>query len=207
MTKDPTTEGLFLRNLSLNNLIVAGPTIAAVFAFAYVIGYFYAYDIAWFPFFSFAEHLVFAIRALLVAVGACVIFLIALGELTRSHGTGTDVLKSLKSARRRLWRSQKFYWKLAWIVILIVAAGLLFSSHHYGPAISVTVILIGTAVLFFVEEIHLAPAVNISFVGINVIVGCVLAGFVSGSLERPNQLFGFEIPTWITSTKSIDRSY
>jgi hypothetical protein len=41
------------------------------------VGYFFAFDIAWFPLFSFSEHLVLAIRALPIAIGASVGFLIA----------------------------------------------------------------------------------------------------------------------------------
>jgi len=44
------------RNWSWKDLPVVGPVIGSSFAFAYVVGYFYAFDIAWFPFFSLPEH-------------------------------------------------------------------------------------------------------------------------------------------------------
>jgi hypothetical protein len=47
------------------------------FAFAYVIGYFLAFDLAWLPFFSLSEHIVFALRALPFAVAALVALLFA----------------------------------------------------------------------------------------------------------------------------------
>jgi hypothetical protein len=62
----------------LNNLTVVVPVTASAFAFAYVVGYFYAFDIAWFPSFSLSDHLVFALRALPVAIGASVGLLTAL---------------------------------------------------------------------------------------------------------------------------------
>jgi hypothetical protein len=35
------------------------PILMSAFAFAYVVGYFLAFDLAWFPFFSLSEHIVF----------------------------------------------------------------------------------------------------------------------------------------------------
>ena len=56
--------------LEPKDLAVVGPVILSTFAFAYVVGYFYAFDIDWFPFFTLPEHLVFALRALPIAIGA-----------------------------------------------------------------------------------------------------------------------------------------
>ena len=61
---------------SLKDLTVAVPFVASCFAFAFVVGYFYAFDIPWFAFFSFTEHLVFALRALPIAIGGSVGFLV-----------------------------------------------------------------------------------------------------------------------------------
>ncbi len=53
---------------SLKDLTVVVPFVATSFALAYVVGYFYAFDIAWFAYFSFPEHLVFALRVLPAAI-------------------------------------------------------------------------------------------------------------------------------------------
>jgi hypothetical protein len=52
---------------SLKDLTVAVPFVASSFAFAFVVGYFYAFDIAWFAFFSFTEQLVFELCQLQLA--------------------------------------------------------------------------------------------------------------------------------------------
>jgi len=66
------------REWSPKDLVTIVPLVATSFAFAFVVGYFFAFDISWFPFFSLSEHIVFALRALPVAVGAAAFFLIAL---------------------------------------------------------------------------------------------------------------------------------
>ena len=49
---------------SVSQLIAGLPLLASGFAFMYVVGYFLAFDLAWFAFFSLSEHVVFALRAL-----------------------------------------------------------------------------------------------------------------------------------------------
>ena len=49
------------------------PAALSFFAYAYVIGFFLASDLAWFSFFSLSEHVVFAFRAIPLAVGASVV--------------------------------------------------------------------------------------------------------------------------------------
>jgi hypothetical protein len=44
--------------------------VATGFAFSYVVGYFLAFDISSFSFFSLSEHVVFALWALPIAIGA-----------------------------------------------------------------------------------------------------------------------------------------
>src|SRR5271163_2654638 len=74
-----------LKGQPLKDITAVGISIASIFAFAFVIWYFYAYDIAWFPFFSFSEHLVFALRALPIALGALVVLLIVLNLPERAR--------------------------------------------------------------------------------------------------------------------------
>jgi len=77
MTDERSDLDKSLTSISWTDLVIHAPALASLFALTYVVGYFYAFDIAWFPFFSFTEQLVFALRALPTAIGAFVVFLIA----------------------------------------------------------------------------------------------------------------------------------
>lgn len=63
---------------SWKDLSSLAPFVASGFAFAFVVGYFFAFDIAWFSFFGLSEHIAFALRALPVAIGASVAFVMVL---------------------------------------------------------------------------------------------------------------------------------
>jgi hypothetical protein len=86
---------------ALGGMSAVIPLIMSGFAFAYVVGYFLAFDLAWFPFFSLSEHIVFAIRALPIAVAGMLVLLIA--------------VEFPQWQRRAIWA-----W--IWILVLIVAA-------------------------------------------------------------------------------------
>ena len=151
---------------------------ASIFAFTYVVGYFYAFDIAWFPFFSFAEHLVFALRALPIAIGASVVFLIAL-----SLSTDKDRWKWFYGKGRWLRKPLSIVWML---VISSMALGLLL-TNHFGPFVSLAAILAVT-ITFHIINTPL-PLITIEFrLGIDVAVGCFLIGFASGYLEKTHVL-------------------
>ena len=63
---------------SWKDMTAAAPFIATSFAFAFNVGYFWSIDIGWFSLFSLSEHVVFALRALPVAIGASIVFMIGL---------------------------------------------------------------------------------------------------------------------------------
>jgi hypothetical protein len=97
---------------SAQSLAAVVPILASTFAFAFVVGYFLAFDISWFPFFSLSEHVVFALRALPIAVGASVVFLLAmrypkiknLGHILRAKATGLLLGGFAFLQSRRFWR-------------------------------------------------------------------------------------------------------
>jgi hypothetical protein len=70
------------RNAAIAEFKVAAPylqpLIIPAFAFAFNIGYFSAIDIGWFTFFDLSEHIVFALKALPIAIGASIGFEIGL---------------------------------------------------------------------------------------------------------------------------------
>lgn len=104
---------------SVSELIAGLPLLASGFAFMYVVGYFLAFDLAWFTFFSLSEHVVFALRALPFAIAALAGLLLAINHSAR--------LKQLM----RWW---------PWIVLL--ASVMLLLSGHPGFALGFVVIAI-----------------------------------------------------------------
>ena len=76
--KERSPKGSTSLGLKPQELIGLVPVVASGFAVAYNVGYFLAYDISWLPFFSLPEHVVFALRALPIAIGASVAFLIGI---------------------------------------------------------------------------------------------------------------------------------
>jgi hypothetical protein len=79
------------------------PVIAPTFAFAFNIGCFIAIDINWFTLFNLTEHMVFAIKALPIAIGASICFEIAL-SFHRIERVGQGQAFSVLSMVRYLTR-------------------------------------------------------------------------------------------------------
>jgi hypothetical protein len=104
------------------------PIVASTFAFSFVVGYFIAFDISWFPFFSLSEHVVFALRALPIAIAASVLFLIAIHPQIRKKREGNR------------YRPVFVAW---WIWVLVVAAILAVLSAHFALFLSFCVIALG----------------------------------------------------------------
>jgi hypothetical protein len=130
------------------------PTILGFFAYAYVIGYFLASDIAWFPFFTLSEHASFAIRALPLAAGASIVFLTVYPN----------------------W--ERYRWlPLAWSWILVAFAGVLLLSNH----IAIGIIVALMALLEFVRRRDTAfvQPPELFYWTVNLMVLSIIAGFVS----------------------------
>lgn len=106
-------------------LVAIVPLVAPAFAFAFVVGYFFAFDISWFPLFSLSEHIVFAIRALPIAVGASVAFLITL-TLPRFQN-------------RLIYRAVT----ILWVLFLVMAAIVVLYGAHLGLALSFILVAVG----------------------------------------------------------------
>jgi hypothetical protein len=140
-----------------------------------IVGYFYAFDIAWFAFFSFPEHLVFALRALPVAIGASVAFAIAFRF----------------SPMEQYWtllegKSHWFAW--GWFVVLVLAALLAFSSIHFGLGSSFLLIAAGTAI-YHHSSSPPSPSAKLLYWATTLMVLCLMSGFVSGNLYKLHKLF------------------
>lgn len=79
IASEVTVQSEEIRAWSLKELIAAAPIVpivASSFAITYNLGYLLAFDLSWFSFFSLTDHVVFALRAIPVAVGLSVAFLI-----------------------------------------------------------------------------------------------------------------------------------
>jgi hypothetical protein len=167
-------QGLSYIGLSWNDIFLRGPALASIFAFSYVIGYFFALDISWFAVFSIAEHLVFALRALPIAIGAFVLFLIGVSLSEGKHQW------TWPFERERLLSS---IINIGWALILIVAAVILFLGAYIASAFSFAGIAGG--VIFFHTMLKPRPLfVHILYWGTNLTVCCFLLGFLSGELSK-----------------------
>lgn len=144
---------------SSKDLTTVVPIAATSFAFAYVVGYFLAFDIFWFPFFSLSEHIVFAIRALPVAIGASVVFLIAL-------------------THPRMQNHSKLCGTICWILVLVAAAILAILSAHFALVASFCLVAVGASIYYRSPAPQMSFA-NILYWAITLTVICLMVGYLS----------------------------
>jgi hypothetical protein len=121
------------REWSWTDFTAAAPVIATSFAFAFNVGYFSSIDVGWFTLFSLSEHVVFALRALPVAIGASTVFMIGLN------------FQQLES--RFKWLSgDKFWLVVIWICFLGASAIYAIATAHFGLFVSFVAIAVGAAI-------------------------------------------------------------
>jgi hypothetical protein len=167
-----TDDLLSFFELPWDTLAREGTALASLFAFAYVIGYFYAYDIAWFPFFTLSEHLVFALRALPFAIIASVIFMVVVNYSVKCDEPNYKSNVTL----RRCFKSLRW----AWIGFLAVAAVCLVWENCFAPGLSLAVVACG--VWYF--SLRAGPRrrpIHLVYWGTNWFVLCLTLGFATGS--------------------------
>ena len=178
MEKERTLNDAMEKKWSFNELTVAVPIATSGFAFAYVVGYFFAFDIAWFPFFSLSEHVVFALRALPIAIGASVGLVIA--------------LRFSKIEDRWAWLQDKGdLFLFVWICILVLAGFIAVVSIHFGLAFSFILIAVGAFVHHRVPVSHKFSPANMLHWTTTLLVLCVMTGFLSGSALKYDALRRF----------------
>jgi hypothetical protein len=167
----------------LKNLTAVVPVMASSFAFAYVVGYFYAFDISWFSFFSLSEHLVFALRALPIAIGASVGFLVGLRFSTLET--------------KWTWLVGREHWLFwGWMSALGASALLAFFSNHVGLAASFLLIAVGAYTYDNIPPPRSAFS-DVLHWAITLMVLCLMAGFVSGNAWRLHKYFPLSRSTTI----------
>jgi hypothetical protein len=152
---------------SVQSLATVIPILASTFAFAFVVGYFLAFDISWFPFFSLSEHIVFALRALPIAVGASVVFLIALRY--------PEI-----EARWPYLKGKGRWFAVGWICILVVAALVAFLGAHFALFLSFCLIAAGMYVYYRMPAPHLSFASVLYWAVITTFLSLMI-GYVSAN--------------------------
>jgi hypothetical protein len=178
------------KKLTWNDIAVCGPVLVTIFAFSYVVGYFYASDISWFPFFSLSEHLVFAIRALPIATVAVAIALVGvrISETYRDKGI------------------IRIIFAIVWIIILLYFAVEMIVYNHIGLAFSFMSVAVGVG--YFTRKRQDMPLlVHIIYWGVNLTVVCILVGYLSGSTWQCHESFSKAYPIYIDHKNGKDAPY
>jgi hypothetical protein len=178
MEKEWSLNDAMEKEWSLNELAVAVPIVASCFAFAYEVGYFFAFDIAWFPFFSLSEHVVFALRALPIAIGASVGLVIALR------------FSKLEEFWPRLQGKEYLFFRV-WICVLALAGSIAGLNIHLGLASSFFLIAFGAFVHNRVHVSHKLSLANILYWTTTLLALCLMTGFLSGFVLKIDWLRHF----------------
>jgi hypothetical protein len=126
-----------------------------------------AFDISWFPFFSLSEHVVFALRALPIAIAASVALLVALRY------------SKLENHWRYL-QGKRHWFAILWICSLVLAGILAYLSGHLGLCISFLFVALGAFIHYRVPTSHKSFA-NILYWTTTVTVLTLMAGYLSGN--------------------------
>jgi hypothetical protein len=150
------------------------PIVATSFAFAFVVGYFSAFDVSWFPFFSLPEHVVFAIRALPVAVSASVVAVIAL-------------------MRPDIWKRWRKFAIRLWVSLLLLAAIVAIWYAHLALMASFLVVAVATVVL---PPAPRMSATHVVYLAITLMIASLMAGWISASYWT----WTWDFDRWIRSS-------
>jgi hypothetical protein len=154
---------------SWNGLTSMAPTTAAsAFAFAFVVGYFSAFDITWMPFFSLSEHIVLALRALPVAIAGSVALLLVLTYAEWLQGRGSWLL-------------------LLWLACLFAAAFFSFAYLHIGLFAFFLFIAVFTIAYYKAPPPPKSTA-NVLYWASNLLALTFMIGFCSGFAWKVDQL-------------------
>jgi hypothetical protein len=169
---------------------------APAFAFAFVVGYFYAFDIAWFAFFGLSEHIVFALRALPVAIGASMLFAIALrfsGPRSHLNIASSGWLSRLLRLPWLAWlpRLVRFRWlawllklvRLPWITIILCiawlwGASLAALSNHFGLAAVFALMVVATCI-HYAKPMSSLAAGNVIYWAATMMMLSLAAGYIT----------------------------
>jgi hypothetical protein len=129
------------------------PIVASGFAVAFNVGYFLAYDISWLPFFSLSEHVVFALRALPIAIAAAVTLLVAIKY------------------------PPKFFSGRRWTIVLVIAAAMAVLDAHLGLGVVFTLVAVGARKYRKLDPKN--PIVDVLYFGTSMMLLTLMLGYLS----------------------------
>jgi hypothetical protein len=167
------------------------------FVLAYVIGYFYAFDIAWFSFFSFADHFAFALRAIPVAIGMVMLLLMLIGF---SLGVWNNELPKLLNYQR-IFRYLLFLWSF----VILIFGMYLVKYNHVGPALSLIIVAVCIYFTTIYRRLAWPFLFELLYIGSNVVVLCLVIGFITGISLRDHFFPGVSSMYVIESDKGSSR--
>jgi hypothetical protein len=148
----------------LKGLTSVIPLLMSGFAFAYGVGYFLAFDLAWFPFFSLSEHIVFAIRALPIALAAVVALFVA-----------AEHPHFLRRAMP------------IWIIILILAAAIALVNRYLGLTATFAAIAGATFIHSRKSAINTTSA-PLPYLVAHMLIVSLLIGYLSGNVLKVDRI-------------------
>jgi hypothetical protein len=195
-----------IRDDVLKVLTVVTPLFASSIAIIYDVGFFFGLDIGFFTFFTFSEHLVFALQAIPFALptalgilGFIAITWFGYHKVTRDGIEAGEKAKPMTEAEREAWlvklRKQVARIKMfdPWVktaftlfAILLIALG----SYTSGFLIFVSQLVSG--LVYPVENLK-SPTVRVSLMMIG-IGGAWVAAFLVG-FERSQAILTSKVPT------------
>jgi hypothetical protein len=155
------------------------PFLLSGFAFAYVIGYFLAFDLAWLPFFSLSEHIVFAIRALPFAVAALVALLFA---------------KEFPQLMNRAI--------LVWLGILWLGAATALVSRYFGLSVSFAIIAVATHV-YLTKYKDKPDDITMPYLAAQLVFVSLIIGYLSGTFLKFDGLVDDAVPHWLSRSMHV----
>jgi hypothetical protein len=155
------------------------PFLLSGFAFAYVIGYFLAFDLAWLPFFSLSEHIVFALRALPFAVAALVALLFA---KEFPHLLGRVIL--------------------VWICVLWAAAVIALMTRYFGLFVTFAVVAVATRI-YYKQYQNDNNAAAMPYLAAQLMILSLMVGYLSGTILKADGFIDDHIPHWFSRSMHV----
>jgi hypothetical protein len=158
------------------------PFLLSGFAFAYVIGYFLAFDLAWLPFFSLSEHIVFGLRALPFAVAALVTLLFA-REFPQLLGRAIVI----------------------WICILWVAAVTALMTRYFGLFVTFAIIAVTTQIYYKQYKTD-TNAIAMPYLAAQLMILSLIVGYLSGTTLKLDGVIEDHVPHWFSRSMHVHLS-
>jgi hypothetical protein len=176
--KERTTFSKEVNSLGTSwiHLIFHGPIFGSIFAFSYVVGYFYGINITFYSFFSVTEQVVFALQALPIALGGSMLFLLvaSVSLHPKDWGVRSELLFNTMS--------------LMWIGVLFIFTYIfLFNVHSIGGPFCLIAVMVLVVCFQFIHKPQ-EPFVHIIYWGINVAVICLLTGFITAEYHKKHPI-------------------